>query len=65
MTDEKDRELLGEIPNQRRADSLTERIERLQREIAKGLQVYTPSELGTLERQLEEYTHLQELLQYR
>lgn len=65
MADEKDRELLGDIPSPRRTDTLTERIERLRREIGKGERVYTPGELSTLERQLEEYEHLLEILQYR
>ncbi|RII28669.1 MAG: hypothetical protein CXR31_01960 [Geobacter sp.] len=65
MVDGKDRELLGEIPSPGRADSINERIERLRREIVKGESVYTPVELSTLERQLEEYEHLQDMLQYR
>ncbi|GFE56879.1 hypothetical protein [Geobacter sp. AOG1] len=65
MGEVKDRELLGEEPNPRRTDSITERLVRLRREIARGEAVYTPAELRTLERQLEEYEHLQEMLQYR
>ncbi|HEX5773874.1 MAG TPA: hypothetical protein VFY07_06080 [Geomobilimonas sp.] len=65
MTEEKDRALLGEGPNPRRTDSITERLARLRRELDRGEAVYTPSELRTLQRQLEEYEHLQEILQYR
>lgn len=65
MAEEKDRELLGEIPTFRRTDSISERLTRLRREIARGEAVYTSAELHTLERQLEEYEHLEKMLQYR
>lgn len=65
MADERDRELLGETPSPTRVDSLNERIERLRLEIGKGEPVYTPGELRTLERQLEEYEHLLAMIQYR
>ena len=59
---DKDRALLDDSVNPTRTDSITERIARLKREIARGEQVYSPEELKRLERMLEDYTYLQESL---
>ena len=43
-------------------DTITEKIGKLQSEIAHGKAVYTPEELGLLERKLEEYQALLDAL---
>ena len=53
---DKDRALLDDSVSPTRTDSITERIARLKREIARGEAVYSPEELKRLERMLEEYT---------
>jgi hypothetical protein len=47
-------------PNQ--VDSIDNRIERLQREVAKGNQVYSPEELRYLEKELAQFQAMHEYL---
>jgi len=65
MAEDKDLELLGVAASPRRTDSITERIVRLRREISRGESVYTNGEILSLERQLEEYERLLEIIQHR
>ena len=60
--DEKDHALLNPDRSPTRTDSITERIGRLKREIARGEAVYTPAELAKLQKMLEEYERLMENL---
>ena len=56
----KDLALLNGDKSPTRTDSITDRIARLKREIARGGEVYTPGELKKLEKMLEEYELLLE-----
>ncbi|BDV44501.1 hypothetical protein GURASL_34240 [Geotalea uraniireducens] len=62
---DRDESLLDSTKVAGRCDSITERIERLKREIGKGEAVYTVAELRRLERQLEEYEGLYRNLLHR
>jgi hypothetical protein len=65
MAEDKDLDLLGIAPSPWRTDSITERIARLRCEITRGETVYTAGEIRALERQLEEYERLLEMIQHR
>jgi hypothetical protein len=45
-----------------RVDSIDNRIERLQREIAKGSRVYSPEELNYLKKELEQFQSMHDYL---
>lgn len=60
--DEKDLSLLDSDLSSLRADSLTERIGRLRREIAKGSTIYSRRELERLQQALCEYEQMLERL---
>lgn len=62
---ERDESLLDSEKLAGRTDSITERIARLKREIAKGTAVYTPEEIGRLERKLADYEEMYYNLMHR
>ncbi|GFO57888.1 hypothetical protein GMST_02130 [Geomonas silvestris] len=55
--------MLDNVNCPNRVDSVDNRIERLQKEIAKGNQVYTPDELTYLKKELKLYQSMQEYLE--
>ena len=59
---DRDLEMLDELRSAGSTDSITERIDRLKRELGRGEAVYSRKELQLLQRKLEDYEALLEAM---